>query len=240
MVQYSRVAVLLLIASIVLSVACSTNSNYLRNKDDIDDIHQQLYELRKEQLKNSIRIEELQNALNQSERSVGKKVSTKKEEPVAVINNNMIVRTVPSDLPEKQKKILSEDVTSSKVITATELYNRGYELFNGSDFNKAIIVFREYAEKYPHTDLTDNAYYWIGECWYSLKEYQEAVKSFDRVIRNFPEGNKLAASYLKKGLCYLKLNMSRTALSLFQNIKEKFPGSDAARVAEIKIRELTK
>ncbi len=52
--------------------------------------------------------------------------------------------------------------------------------------------------KFPQSDLADNAQYWIGECFYSQKKFQEAKEGFAAVAEHFPFGNKVPDALYKE------------------------------------------
>src|SRR5207244_1186966 len=55
---------------------------------------------------------------------------------------------------------------------ATADYQRGqYELARQG--------FQDYVDTYPRTDLSDDALYWIGECYTAQKKYQLAITAFE-------------------------------------------------------------
>ena len=55
-------------------------------------------------------------------------------------------------------------------------------------------------EKYPKSNSADNAQFWIGEIYYREKWYEKAILEYQKVIENYPQGNKISAALLKQGL----------------------------------------
>lgn len=223
--------VILIFVCLFLITACSTSTDNLRIKNDIDYIHQQIYELKKEQLRNTNQIDEIKKIITSGETSQSINEDWDETKPVTPQAESTEGMSHSVENPLRPK---------TDIISGKDLYDQGYELFNSGEYLKASSAFQTYADKFPETELTDNAWYWIGECMYSLENYPDAVKAFDFVIQNFPKGNKLAASHLKKGFCYLKMNMTQIALSTFRNVKQSFPDTEAAKIADMKLRELSR
>jgi tol-pal system protein YbgF len=121
-----------------------------------------------------------------------------------------------------------------------KLYNIATKYFGTGAYDKALIKFKEYIDKYPDDDLTDNAQYWIGECNLKKGEYLKAVEEFQKVIEYYPLGNKVPDAYLKIGYSYLYLKDSVSALQYFNLVRDMFPHTDASIEAEKKIKEMPK
>lgn len=98
-------------------------------------------------------------------------------------------------------------------------YNDALNKYFNNSYLEAIQDFRVLIEREPYGAYADNAQYWIGECYYSLEDFESAISEFKKVFA-FPENNKsdhalfkIAISYQQLGR-YLKAreNMSRFIL----------------------------
>lgn len=119
-----------------------------------------------------------------------------------------------------------------------QIYNTAYTDYIKGNFDLAIAGFRQYISSYPSTQLTDNAQYWVGECFYSQRRYEQAVEEFNRAIQNFPNGDKIPSAMLKKGYALLELYRTGDAVSALQDLINKFPVSDEARIAKQRLQDL--
>ena len=86
-----------------------------------------------------------------------------------------------------------------------ELYRSAYEDYMRGNYDLAAEGFGEYMRRWPNTELTDNALYWIGECYDAQEKPEEALTTFTKVLEDYPTSDKAAAAQLKKGLIYLKM-----------------------------------
>ena len=59
--------------------------------------------------------------------------------------------------------------------TANDLYDAAYRDFSRGNYDLAIEGFRELLKYYPNMNLSDNAQYWIGECYYGLNKLSDAT-----------------------------------------------------------------
>jgi tol-pal system protein YbgF len=123
-------------------------------------------------------------------------------------------------------------------LSPQEVYNTSYADYLKGNFELAVDGFKLYRESFPDSPLADNALYWIGECDYSLRRFPEAIDEFNNLILNYPQSDKIAASYLKKGLALAELKKKDEALVVLRLLVSKFPLDEEAKIAQEKIKEL--
>ncbi|HSD28364.1 MAG TPA: tol-pal system protein YbgF, partial [Vicinamibacteria bacterium] len=112
-----------------------------------------------------------------------------------------------------------------------ELYSQAYADYARGNYDLAIQGFTEYIRNYPGTDFTDNAQYWIGECLYSKKMYEEAIESWNTLFKDHPSSDKLPDGRVKKGMALERLGRKSQALVEYRYVVDRFPNSQAARIA---------
>ncbi|MGH9441403.1 MAG: tol-pal system protein YbgF [Thermoanaerobaculia bacterium] len=119
-----------------------------------------------------------------------------------------------------------------------QLYDTAYGDYTKGRYELAIAGFQEYIERYPSTDLTDNAQYWIGESDYSEKKFDQAIRDFDTLLKRWPQSDKAAAALLKKGLALLELGRKAESVVALQYVVHEYPVSDEARLSRQKLSSL--
>ncbi len=110
-------------------------------------------------------------------------------------------------------------------------YQAAFDAYRHGELSRAIAAFKAFLKAYPHTDLSDNAVYWIGECYYDQREFEKAKQYFTRVVTQYPKGNKVADAMLKMGMCNEMQNRFQDAKRLFKAVMLGFPDTSAARIA---------
>lgn len=123
-------------------------------------------------------------------------------------------------------------------VSPQELYNMARSDYLRGNFQLAIESFSLYKDNFKESPLVDNALYWIGECYFSQQNYQEAISQFDELILSYPQGDKIAAAYLKKGISLMELEKDEEALAVFKTLISKFPLEEETKIAQQKIKEL--
>ena len=119
-----------------------------------------------------------------------------------------------------------------------ELYRSAYEDYMRGNYDLAAEGFGEYMRRFPNTELTDNALYWIGECYDAQEEPEEALTTFTKVLEDYPTSDKAAAAQLKKGLIYLKMGDQGQGVVNLQYVVYEHPGTREADLAREQLRSL--
>lgn len=118
------------------------------------------------------------------------------------------------------------------------LYQQGLEAMKtAGGGGKSRELLSKFLELYPKHQLAANAHYWIGETYYSEKNYEQAILEFQEVIKNFPEKDKAPAALLKQGMAFRELGDAKSAQYDFKKVIEEYPHSKEAKSAKEKLRE---
>jgi len=172
------------------------------------------------------KLENLNFKINFIENFLG--IGKKEEEAEAAVEKNGKTTAVPAPRD-----------TAGKAKTDKEsLYAAAYELFREAKYDKSREAFENFLKQYPDTEFSDNAQFWIGECYYFEKKYEKAIVEYEKVTKNFPEGNKLPYALLKQGLSFLKLGDKASGKLLLQQVIKDFPNTSQARIARAKLLEI--
>ena len=143
-----------------------------------------------------------------------------------VILENRIV-SLGSSLSETRQVLAPE--SNQPIVAANGTYRDRYlqalTFHQNGENEKSIELFRQLLEEDRYDELADNAQYWIGECYYSMKQYRHAIVEFEKVF-TFKQTNKDDDAQFKLGLCYLSLGDREKALDEFQRLLDYYPQSE--------------
>jgi len=117
-------------------------------------------------------------------------------------------------------------------------YAAAYQTFKDGNYDKSRNEFKNFLAAFPDTEYAGNAQYWIGECYYFEKDYEQAILEYEKVSKNYPKGNKVSSALLKQGLSFLKLNDKTSARLILQHVIKDFPNTTQARIARVKLQEI--
>jgi tol-pal system protein YbgF len=117
-------------------------------------------------------------------------------------------------------------------------YDAAFKSLRGGDYVTASRGFRDFLVKYPESPLAPNAYYWLGESYYVTMNYQVAIEAFQRLVKNFPQSDKVSDGLLKVGYCQIELKQQDAAIATLKQVSAKYPGTKAAGLAQERLRRL--
>ncbi len=113
------------------------------------------------------------------------------------------------------------------------LYEAALGRLRTGRFEEAEAAFRVFLTRFPETDLSDNASYWLGESLYSRGEYQQAYEAFRRTVERYPQGNKLPDALLKVGLCLQRTGDSIGSRDVLEEVVRRYPATEASTAAAL-------
>ncbi len=117
-------------------------------------------------------------------------------------------------------------------------YEEALKLLDRKDYKSSIARFREFLKKYPNSAYANNAQYWIGEAYYALREFDQAILEFDTVRRKYPKGDKVPAALLKMGFAFAELGDKVDARLILQELADRYPQTEEATKAKQKLKTL--
>jgi TolA-binding protein len=109
-------------------------------------------------------------------------------------------------------------------------YQDALDDFYVRNYQRAISKFRELVRRGDHPELADNCQYWIGEAYFAMGNYYQAVAEFQKVLP-IAKSNKTNDAQLMIGLAFMKAgdaDLARTELNTAINFGG---GSEAAKKA---------
>jgi tol-pal system protein YbgF len=124
-------------------------------------------------------------------------------------------------------------------------YETAFGLYRAGKYADAIDRFQAFLQTHPSSEFADNALFWMGESYFKLNDFEQAAVAFDRVVKRFPNGNKVPDALYRQGVSLQEIG-SRTgqqstygpaACQIFKRIADDYPNSE--RVAEAR-RQLEK
>lgn len=116
-------------------------------------------------------------------------------------------------------------------------YRRGLDLFHQRKYRDALAVFEALLATDTNNDYSDNAQYWIGECYFAMGRYKEAILAFEKVF-TFRYSNKNDYAQFKIGQCYFMLGDKQRARQEFQQFIDNYQKSELVPRAQDYLAQL--
>ncbi len=195
---------------------------YLVNRD-VGMVRSELAELNVGILNNARSIEDFEDRLERMEVYLG--METKRRSPEQPAHDE------PGDheLPDGDDFGEMDEET---------LYSTSKGLFDDGEFDLALDGFEVFLERFPGSRLADNARFWTGEVYFAEEWYERAIVEYQKVIDDYPEGNKVPGAYLKQGIAFHLLGEDDNALYVLRELVDRFPDHNEAQIARGRIERI--
>ncbi len=155
-------------------------------------------------------------------------------------NNNLNLR-----LTELQAKPLASTTTSLGLSTVPPgsqsktppTYESALGKFRTKDYQESIDEFKELLKGGVSTNLADNCEYWIGESYFAMKNYTDAIVSF-KAVTTMEGADKADDAQLMIGNAYMAMGDKPAAKQAYQNLITAYPSSPLAPRARARMKNL--
>jgi tol-pal system protein YbgF len=112
-----------------------------------------------------------------------------------------------------------------------QLYDQAAQDLTQGRYIMALQEFRDFVQRFPAHDLSDNAQYGVGECFFAQAKFDSAATEYERVEKNYPEGDKVPAALYKLALSQDKLGRGAESRKTLEGLLKRFPLSGEAQLA---------
>ena len=166
------------------------------------------------------------------------------EESLHQTKQNSVLQTASNSLAAVSSSSASAVLAPTPVVTSetdpkeVEAYQKGYDAVKVKDFERAKSAFLNYLQTYSKGIYVANAHYWLGEIYLNQGALAKASTEFNQVLAN-PKNPKYPEALLKIGFIYSQQNNWPQARQQFNAVKQKFPGTTAALLADERLQEMT-
>jgi tol-pal system protein YbgF len=167
----------------------------------------------------------------------------KEDEYREKIDNLLLKINFIENFLEISKKGSSSDIDNSALTASGKqdkatAYAAAYQTFKSGHYTKAREAFQGFLAAYPSGEYSDNAQFWVGECYFFEKKYEKAILEYEKVTKKFPSSNKVPYALLKQGLSFQNLGDKASAKLILQQVTREYPNTSQARIARSKLQEI--
>lgn len=117
-------------------------------------------------------------------------------------------------------------------------YDTAFAALKAGRYDESARLFAQFLQAYPQGAYAANARYWLGESYYVTQNYALALEQFQALYAAFPTHDKAPGALLKVGLSQYGLRQMPEAEATLQQVVERYPGTDAARTADDRLRAI--
>jgi tol-pal system protein YbgF len=175
-------------------------------------------------------IQELRGQGDENQHALQKKLRGM-EERVARLEQNKptpstSAREISASLP-----IPPSPPEAPRLLDPEELYANAYSIYKNGRYPDAREAFLKFLHQFPQTEFSDNAQFWVGECYYREEEYEKAILAYEEVVKKYPQGNKVPDALLKQGICFRVLGDKTSSQIILQRVIENYSNLPQAEIA---------
>jgi tol-pal system protein YbgF len=214
-----------------LSGCLATSSEIMGLRDDMHEFQVKMNELQRNQADLSAKMDTMTTAM--------KPLSYELQETQSRMSLlGQRLDDVESNIAQRVNK-LSEQMSGSSLSVApppSELYRLAYSDFSRGKYDLAVVGFKTYLEKYPQGELASQAQYYLGECYYSQNDWEQALNEFELVEKTYAKSNSVPAARLKRALCLELMGQTTESREAFMSLVKDYPDSPEAFTAQEKIK----
>lgn len=146
--------------------------------------------------------------------------------------------TAPTKTAPGEKEVPQKIATHSAREKA--FYDDAYKVFKQGNYSSARKKFTKFIAAFPQSTFRVNALFWIAECSYKEKKYEEAIIKYDEIITKYPHNPKTPSALLKQGFSFLQLGDKTDGKIILKKVISDYPHSDQAEIARRKLKILSK
>lgn len=123
-------------------------------------------------------------------------------------------------------------------IDPSRLYENAFLDVRNGNYELAISQFRDVLQYFGQSEYAPNARYWIGESWYSLKQYDSAVVEFESLVTSYPQSDRISTALYKLGRCYEEKGLPNRARRYYEQVIKDYPASLEAKPAQSRLSQI--
>ena len=131
--------------------------------------------------------------------------------------------TVQPPTPKKSIEVAAASASGS---------TSGMELYKQGKYREAYQQFEQLTKERSGSEEAIEARFMMGECLFSLKEYDQAILDYQNIISNSPSSRRAPSAMLRQAMAFQNLNDSDTAKILYQKLLASYKNSPEAAKAK--------
>jgi tol-pal system protein YbgF len=152
-----------------------------------------------------------------------------KQKIVKLEQDNSTLNARIADVEAKLRAELEKAAAVPKPPPAT--YEGALKAFGEKKYDEAIKMFETLLTGGIADDMADNCHYWIGESYFGMKQYKEAMKHLEMVFQYKASEKKGDATYMI-GRCYEASGDKEKAKEAYEKVTKDYPTSNSVKKAK--------
>jgi tol-pal system protein YbgF len=106
------------------------------------------------------------------------------------------------------------------------------------NYQAAIGAFQGFVQQFARSPLAHRAQYWIGDSYYNLRDFKNAIASQQKLLAAYPDSASVPDALLNMASSYIELGDNAAAKKTMDNLVARYPASEAAEKAKRRLTAL--
>jgi tol-pal system protein YbgF len=142
------------------------------------------------------------------------------------------------DQPIDARAPVDNGVPAANPEDAKAAYDQAFAALKDGRYAESARRFQQFIQQYPASDLTPNAYYWLGESYYVTQNYPISLDTFRKLLSQYPDSQKAPDALLKIGYCQYEMKQWDQAEATLNQVVQKYPNTTVSSLAQGRLRAL--
>lgn len=154
-------------------------------------------------------------------------------------NRNLVAQRaeLETKLAEEQERSKTPTPPSRGISNPQPEYDHGLSLFREKNYQEALSVFMGLLNGGVPENLESNCDYWIGESYYGMKQFKDAMTHFEKVF-GYSRSTKKDDAQIMIANCHRRMGDQEQARQEYQKLIDQYPASPYVQRAKDKIAKL--
>src|SRR5699024_1231638 len=130
------------------------------------------------------------------------------------------------------------DETAADPADERDAYQAALDALRAGRYEEATTTFQEFLKRYPKSHYTANALYWLGESYYVVRDFANALPAVQRVLEEHPNSSKEPDARRTSSCVLHAKGGTAQARSTLEKVRDDYAGTSAAALAEQRLKRL--
>ena len=154
--------------------------------------------------------------------------------------DSIVVGSAVQTTATSGQALKSTTVSNAVSVSEEETYDAAFDLLKQSLYADAAVAFTQFIQRFPNSELTDDAWYWMGEARFVTREFSQSLGAFQNVINNFMDSPRIPASYLKVGYIQYEYGAYIKARETLNFVLSSFPNHRVVVNAKARLEKMAR
>ena len=130
------------------------------------------------------------------------------------------------------------DLSGAAAADEARVYEEAQQQRRIGNYQAAIVGFQSFVLQFARSPLAHRAQYWIGDSYYNMRDFKNAIANQQKLISTFPDSASVPDALLNMASSYIELGDTAAAKKTMDNLVARYPSSEAAEKAKRRLASL--